>query len=540
MKRFCFFSLTLTLLAVCWLAGCEQPQAKIKPKSIDAAQLNQTNNSVKPAAPAADPSAPHAFTQEPQAPERPREPTDTAKSSKVDEEKLKQYSIDDIPEVIRTGDLETAAILIERFLEQEPNNPKLHGARQLLASTYSRMRNRDAAKALNDKLLEYFFENADGNLENLEMFPTTVIFVNSMYTQLGKHDERKKIVDDAFEILKKNQEKYIDSLRLTVGVNQLLGIKLRDLVNGGQKEEAIKLAESEMARAKTFSEKYADNDMAVYSYACAIRNAFLNLPFDLENNQSRRSIYEGLVTKLVDKNIDSALFAQDYYQAVQGKLSLAIRDNPELAQEIYDEVLARLGRIASVQPTNRSISKNIDFIKRTKDRINHSLKLKSLVGTPAASLSAKQWIHGDEQSLNEFKGKTTLLFFCAAWSLPSINAIPMIDRLAEKHKTGGLHVAGVTRPYGYYWDDTANKARKSQTDVPVESEIEMVEKFVSEKKIQFPVAMTNQATFDAFGATSVPHFVLIDKKGVIRRIDVGLDPKMLEALDVKIAEIIAE
>jgi hypothetical protein len=95
-------------------------------------------------------------------------------------------------------------------------------------------------------------------------------------------------------------------------------------------------------------------------------------------------------------------------------------------------------------------------------------------------------------------------------------------------------VIGVTRFYGYY-----AKENRTKRDMPVEQELERMKGFLTDKKINWPVAFVGKEVFEAYGCSAIPHVVVIDKAGRIRKIKVGYSPKEAEAFRKEVEGLLA-
>lgn len=61
-----------------------------------------------------------------------------------------------------------------------------------------------------------------------------------------------------------------------------------------------------------------------------------------------------------------------------------------------------------------------------------------------------------------------------------------------------------------------------------EKEFDRMKEFVVEKKMNWPVAFVDKDVFEADSCSAIPHVVIIDKTGKIRKIKVGSYPNETE------------
>ena len=132
------------------------------------------------------------------------------------------------------------------------------------------------------------------------------------------------------------------------------------------------------------------------------------------------------------------------------------------------------------------------------------------VGRPAPELnfaSILQAPHGTKANWNSLKGKVVVLEFWTTWCGPCVASIPHLNDLCEK-------LAG--QPIQFI----------SVTDEPAAT----IDSFIKKKKMKSWVALdSDKSTFRAYGVHSIPHTVLVDRKGIIVGIasPTDLDEKLL-------------
>lgn len=120
------------------------------------------------------------------------------------------------------------------------------------------------------------------------------------------------------------------------------------------------------------------------------------------------------------------------------------------------------------------------------------------------------------------KGKVYLIDFWATWCGPCKAAMPTMQKLHTKYKAKGFSVIGANILEN---GDKANAAGKFQKAAKYNyvftKNTPEADKFAESLKVQ-----------------GIPTFLLIDKKGVIRHVEVGFSPKHEADLDKKIAALL--
>jgi cytochrome c biogenesis protein CcmG, thiol:disulfide interchange protein DsbE len=132
-----------------------------------------------------------------------------------------------------------------------------------------------------------------------------------------------------------------------------------------------------------------------------------------------------------------------------------------------------------------------------------------LVGAPAPDFTLKAQYGAKRVSLEEAKGKVTIVDFWATWCEPCRESFPAYQKLLEKHESD-LAIIGV-----------------SVDDAPDE-----IPAFASATGVKFPLAWDDgQAVAGAYKPPTMPTSYVIDQNQVIRHVHVGFksgDDKELE------------
>jgi thiol-disulfide isomerase/thioredoxin len=129
-----------------------------------------------------------------------------------------------------------------------------------------------------------------------------------------------------------------------------------------------------------------------------------------------------------------------------------------------------------------------------------------LIGQPAPELAVKEWLNSSPLTLADLKGKVVLLEFWATWCKPCEQMFPKIKEFHRSYADQGLEVLALTRYFMAYGGPPEAKAQ----------EITLIREFAGKHAIEFPVGVSeDESTQDAYGATALPMFALIDRAAVV-------------------------
>lgn len=152
-----------------------------------------------------------------------------------------------------------------------------------------------------------------------------------------------------------------------------------------------------------------------------------------------------------------------------------------------------------------------------------------MIGNPAPDFKADFSLNGKATNLGDLKGKIVLLYFFDMRSSTSTALLPKLKEWNKAHKADGLTIVGLSfypseigQKLGFDKDEgkivTAEKADKK-------SDQALLKTFAEHHKLDYPLVMLTKKdafqTYDAYVVNGVPQIVVIDRKGMVRHIDIN-------------------
>lgn len=127
-------------------------------------------------------------------------------------------------------------------------------------------------------------------------------------------------------------------------------------------------------------------------------------------------------------------------------------------------------------------------------------------------------LDGGPVSSESLRGKVVLVNFWATWCTPCRVEMPLLQRMAERHREEGLVVLGLSRDV-----------------VPPEE----VRAFLTERGISYPVSIVTREAERAFGGIrGYPTSFLIDRRGQVRYKALG--PLAMVSFEPAVRRLLAE
>lgn len=139
-----------------------------------------------------------------------------------------------------------------------------------------------------------------------------------------------------------------------------------------------------------------------------------------------------------------------------------------------------------------------DDFQRERPGKNDEVK-NAAEGKALPKFKSEKWVNNTGLDLNATKGKVVVIDFWAFWCGPCKAAVPKLNELHKKYSKDGLVIVGIHSV--------------PETDKGVAA--------VKEFDMKYPVGFDGGKLMKALGCDGLPDYVVIDKKGVVRVVDLA-------------------
>ena len=131
------------------------------------------------------------------------------------------------------------------------------------------------------------------------------------------------------------------------------------------------------------------------------------------------------------------------------------------------------------------------------------------------------WASAEElpETLSALRGRVVVLDFWATWCQPCVASFPKIRELTAHYEGKPVTVLGVTHLQGQH---VGGPRDRTNTAGKPELEYELMDAYIGERDITWPVVFVREAVWIEYGVEAIPHIAIVDKEGTVRHR--GLNP----------------
>jgi thiol-disulfide isomerase/thioredoxin len=316
--------------------------------------------------------------------------------------------------------------------------------------------------------------------------------------------------------------RFLEDLSATPELKQSARVKLvEQLAQLALTDEAEKTL-----AAYTQSEPRAPADL--YRMRVQILNAYLKKSDFARAAPHAREVYAAaLKLAYADKSV-SLKRADSIYKAGSVLAStLSLSKRREEALRVIQDMRAR----AIAMPSAGLYGRATELFLDNGGDFSLPPEVEGVAPGAPPEIKVSEWIEQQPVSLASLKGKVVLLDFWATWCTPCRHTIPKINALHRKYKERGLVVIGLTE-----FEGTAEGR-----DVTRAEESAYLRRFKRRQGVEYGFAVEDgKETALAYGVSSIPTAVLIDRRGRVRYLTVSSNDSEAEVLASMVRKLLDE
>jgi cytochrome c biogenesis protein CcmG/thiol:disulfide interchange protein DsbE len=149
----------------------------------------------------------------------------------------------------------------------------------------------------------------------------------------------------------------------------------------------------------------------------------------------------------------------------------------------------------------------------------------------APEIEVARWLDAPPATLASLRGRVVVLEFWATWCEPCQQTMPKLRALQDKFRDRGLVVVGLTEFYG----------ESNGRSVTRDEELSEIAAFKRRLRLSYGVGVaTSDVNNLRYGVRALPATFLIDRRGVVRYVNVGADDGGTSALEGVVESLLAE
>ncbi len=187
-------------------------------------------------------------------------------------------------------------------------------------------------------------------------------------------------------------------------------------------------------------------------------------------------------------------------------------------------------------------------LARAEDNANNNAPTSphdELIGKEAPPIPGDFAINGKIVQLSQLQGKVVLVNFWAVWCGPCNSMFPFLKDLKTDCNGKGLKIIGLTTyQETFAFDKESGQLKRSEMKLSKAEEQAMLRAFSEKKTLTYRIQVAPKEDinkcYEKYHVNAIPQFVLIDRKGRVRKVWVGCGEENAKAIKEKTEELLAE
>ena len=434
--------------------------------------------------------------------------------------------------LIKKRKFEDAEAAFQKAIAEHPAEIELQELRTKLVVGLVRLRKYTEAFAHAETALQSQLDKADSQTS-----PTEIVSALSLVTlcaiQAKRRDQASEMLDQAYE--KMREITAGDAVRRATAMSRIVPLKASALSRAKETEAARAVISKHVSEIDNIESTDAN---AVALLIAKSRLLYANVAVTGATKEDAETLDE-FIDQAITQDPSNLELLKEYSRANMMILMRTFSNKPKEAKKRAEKLTEMISTAAQ---DNAYFKGQLRQLKILEPRIASMLELTKLVGKQAPPLDIDAWINQGNVTEESLQGKVLMIDFWSVWCGPCIMTFPHLREWHDEFRDQGFEIIGVTQYYNYRWDEASDRPERVTETVDPADERAMLEKFMRKHQLPNPAIVTPRESKmqESFGVTGIPHVVLVDRKGIVRKVKVGAGDAVTKDIYRTIKELVSE